>query len=250
MRLPILSLAAAITGAFLLASCSGGKAQETGLRVEYGSNGIQRLSYNGVVLEDLDQHPSDTFHIWHMKATDAAGKVAKDGQYGWGELNNGHTWDAATHSWKYSFSWGTISVQFSQAGNTLNMNVTETNNPGSPVTFDGATIYPFVLHFPQLPNGFGDAKYAQLSPNLPGSPAPVADFGHGQVTSVVTSGSKPLYHGFEPAGAEFNYFPVISGTSMDSQAPSLPHIDRPLAAGQTDSYTVALQFTPSPSAGQ
>ena len=248
MRLPILSLATAISVAALLSSCSGGKAQESGLRVEYGSNGIQHLSYNGVVLEDLDQHPADTFHIWHMKATGSGGKVAKDGQYGWGELNNGHTWDAATHTWKYVFTWGQISVQFAQAGNTLNMNVTEVNNEGSPVTFDGATIYPFVLHFPQLPKGFGDPQYAHVSPNLPGSSSPVADFGQGQVTVTVADSSKPLYHGFEPAGGEFSYFPIISSTSMDSLAPTMPHIDRPLASGQTDSYTVALQFAPSASA--
>src|SRR3954452_25531937 len=103
-------------------------ARAAGLEVAFDGTGLQQIRYNGVVLEDLSQNPSDAFHIWHMKSTDLQGNTLGAGQYGWGEANNGRSWNPATHTWTYSFAWGSISVRFSQSGDTLNMDVTETNN--------------------------------------------------------------------------------------------------------------------------
>ncbi len=220
-------------------------AYAAGLEVSFDGNGIQQLKYNGVVLEDLSQNPSDAFHIWHMKSADLQGNTVSSGQYGWGEANNGRSWNAGTHTWTYSFVWGSISVEFTQSGDTLNMNVTEENHADSGIVFDGATIYPFVLHFPQLPNGFGDSSYAQLAYNTDAPSVTVADFGAGEVAAVFADPAKPLYSGFEPAGGGNNYYPIISSTSLDSLAPFQPHYDRPLQPGQTDRFTVSLRFGPS-----
>jgi len=220
-------------------------AAQPDLKVTYGDSGIQQLSYNGVVLEDLNQYPSDAFHIWHMKMTDLSGNVLSSGQYGWGENNNGRNWDAGSHTWTYPFSWGSIQVQFVQNGNTLDMKVTETNLADSGVLLDGAVIYPFVLHFPQLPTGFVDSSYAQLAFNTTGPSVTLADFGSGEVASVVRDASKPLYSGFQPAGQGSSYFPIISGTALDGMATFQPHNDRPVAPGQTDTFTVSLRFAPS-----
>jgi hypothetical protein len=108
--------------AVLIASTEASAA--TGLQVTYGGSGLQRLSYNGVVLEDVSQNSSDAFHIWHMKLTDLSGNVLNGGQYNWGEANNGRSWDAATTSWTYQFTWGSLRVQYAQSGDTLNMIVT------------------------------------------------------------------------------------------------------------------------------
>ena len=78
---------------------------QSSLDVRYGDAGLQQLSFGGVVLEDLTQNSADAFHIWHMKATDLNGNVLAGGQYGWGELNNGRSWNAATHTWTYLFVW-------------------------------------------------------------------------------------------------------------------------------------------------
>jgi len=220
-------------------------AAQPDLKVTYGDSGIQQLSYNGVVLEDLNQYPSDAFHIWHMKMTDLSGNVLSSGQYGWGENNNGRNWDAGSHTWTYPFSWGSIQVQFVQNGNTLDMKVTETNLADSGVLLDGAVIYPFVLHFPQLPTEFVDSSYAQLAFNTTGPSVTLADFGSGEVASVVRDASKPLYSGFQPAGQGSSYFPIISGTALDGMATFQPHNDRPVAPGQTDTFTVSLRFAPS-----
>jgi hypothetical protein len=211
----------------------------------YGSNGIQQLQYNGVMLEDLGVNASDQFHIWHMKMTDMDGNVLHGDQFDWGESAISKSWDAGANTWTYLFEWGLISVQFSQWGDMLNMNVTAQNFPNSGVIFSGATIYPFVLHFPQLPNGFTDPSWAHLAFNTTGPSVTLADFGAGEVASVLNDATKSLYTGFEPAPTPNAYFPIISGTSLDSLAAFLPHNDRPVIPGQTDVYTVSLRFAQS-----
>jgi hypothetical protein len=243
-----------IPSAVFLAGCGASNPRSKGLEVIYGAQGIERLSYRGVVLEDLAQYPDDAFHIWHMKATDLQGNVVAEKQYQWGEVNAARSWDMVKHTWKYFFDWGTISVEFAQVGDTLNINVTEANNPDSKVIFDGATIYPFVLHFPRLPDGFKDVKFAQLSTNSNSDQAAsrmvVADYGEGQIVSFVPDPAGPLYHGFDPpnsdaAASGFNYVPIVSSTSMDSMPSFFPRIDRPVRPGKDDRFTVSLRFAPS-----
>ena len=216
---------------------------QSGLKVSYGEQGVQQVSFNGVTLEDVRSNPSDAFHIWHMKVTDLQGNViASDG---WGETNTGKSWDPPSHTWTYSFPWGSIRVQFVQAGNTLNMNVTETNSPGSGAILEGAVIYPFALHFPTLPNGFYDASYPQLAFNTTGPSVTLADYGKGEVAAVMPDATKPLYSGFQPTGQSLAYTPIMSGTTLDGMATFQPHFDRPVAPGQTDSFTVSVRFAAS-----
>ncbi len=220
-------------------------AAQANLQITYGDQGVQTIRYRGVPLEDVGQNPGDAFHIWHMKMTDLNGNAASGGQYGWGETNNGRQWDAGSKAWTYPFTWGSIRVQFQQSGDTLNLNVTETNSAGSGVILDGASIFPFVLHFPALPAGFSNASYPQLSYNTTGPSALAADFGSGLVAAVVPSAAKPLYSGFMPAGQANAYTPLISSTTPDGLATFQPHLDRPVMPGQTDSFTVSLRFAPS-----
>ena len=138
-----------------------GRADAQGLQVTYGARGVQTLAYNGLSLENVASFPGDAFHIWHMKATDLSGNVLTTGQYGWGESNNGSSWNSQTNTETYNFTWGNIATQFVQNGDTLNIVVTETNYGSSGILFDGAEIYPLALHFPQDPACFnGYSQYA------------------------------------------------------------------------------------------
>jgi hypothetical protein len=218
---------------------------QTDLRVTYGSQGVQTLAYQGIVLEDLSRNASNAFHIWHMKMTDLRGNPATCEQCGWGEKNNGKKWNAATQTWTYLFSWGSIAVQFQQSGNTLNMNVIETNLASSGLILDGATIYPFVLNFPQLPAGFTNITYPQYAYGTTGPGVTTADYGSGEVVAVDPDASKPLYSGYQPTGNGFAYTPIISSTPPDGLATFHPQNDRPVQPGQTDRFTVSLRFAPS-----
>ena len=114
------SLFAVLSAAFLFSL--GVRAQS--LQVTYGSKGVQTLVYNGVTLENTNAYSADVFHIWHMKATDLSRNVLSTGQYGWGESNSGTSWNAQTNTETYNFVWGSISTQFAQSGNNLNVIVT------------------------------------------------------------------------------------------------------------------------------
>jgi hypothetical protein len=215
------------------------------LQVTYGPSGVQTLSYKGIVLEDLNLAPGDAFHIWHMKATDMKGNPMTGPEYGWGENNEGKNWNPNNRTWTYNFAWGSIGVQFNQNGNTLDVVVTTTNAANSGIIFNGATIYPFVLNFPQLPNNFGKASYPQVTFNTTGPSVTVASYGEDQVAAVVPDATLPLYSGFWPTGNGYGYFPIISGTAPDGLATFQPHNDRPVLPGQTATYTVSLRFGPS-----
>ncbi len=222
----------------LLPVCCAVHAQT--LQVTYGAKGVQTLSFNGVTLEDVGANPGDAFHIWHMKATDLQGNVRTDGQSGWGEINNGESWNAAANTETYSFNWGSIKTQFVQQGNNLNMVVTETNNAGSGLIFDGAEIYPLALHFPQDPKNFSGYSQYAITTTAPG--ISVADFGSGVVTSVIPDESQPLYGGWKNAGTA-TYSPLMVSTAPDGLATFLPRNDRPVQPGTSFTYTVSLRFT-------
>jgi hypothetical protein len=213
------------------------------LSVSFSGTGLQKVSYNGVVLEDIGQYPSDALHIWHMKASDLNGNPLTSGQYGWGENNNGKSWDPVQHAATYWFSWGSIRVQYFQAGDLLGLRVSETNNPDSGIIFDGATIYPMVFHFPQLPAGFANGL-PQIASNTTGPSATLADYGSGEVASIFNNASTPLYTGFDPAGNNA-YTAIVSSTPPDSVAAFGPHYDRPVQPGKSDQYTILFHFAPS-----
>ena len=218
---------------------------QDGLKVGFGPNGLETLSYNGVVLEDVRSVPADAFHIWHMQATDLHGKQLTVGQVGWGENNNGRHWDPGAKTWTYSFSWGKITTQYVQNGDALDLVVTTINAPSSGMIFDGASIFPLALHFPALPNGFANPGYPQLAYNTTGPSITVADYGRGEVVAVAPEADRPLYSGFMPADNNTAYSALISGTVPDGLATFQPHNQRPVAPGQTDRFRVSLRFQPS-----
>ncbi len=218
-----------------------GAGADAQLQVTYGGKGVQSLSYNGFGLEDTGAFPADAFHIYHMGATDLSGNPVTSGQFGWGENNNGESWNAQTNTETYSFSWGSISTQFVQNGNNLDMIVTETNNPGSGIIFDGAQIFPLALHFPIDPNGFNG--YTQYAITTTDPAVSVADYGFGVVTSVVPNESIAMYGGWSNVG-NATYSPLMTTTAPDGLATFLPHVNTPVQPGSSLSYTVSLRFTP------
>ena len=211
------------------------------LSVTYGSKGVQTLSFGNTVLEDAGANPADLFHIWHMRSTDLEGNAISSGQYGWGESNNGESWNASTSTETYTFSWGSIATQFVQSGNTLNLIVTETNNAGSGIVFDGAEVYPFALHFPQDPAGFFGYTQYVITTLEPGVSA--ADFGTGVVTSVIPNEAVALYGGWKSAGTN-TYTPLMTSTAPDGLATFLSSNNVPVQPGSSFTYTVSLRFTP------
>lgn len=224
---------------FLLLSTIASSAQS--LSVTYGSKGLQTLSFGTTMLENVSAYPADAFHIWHMKSTDLSGNLLSSGQFNWGESNNSEVWNSTTNTETYTFSWGSIATQFVQSSNNLNMVVTETNNAGSGIIFDGAEIYPFALHFPQDPTAF--YGYTQYAITTTGPGVSAADFGTGIVTSVIPNEAVALYGGWKTSGTDI-YSPIMTSTAPDGLATFLPSNDAPVMPGSSFTYTVSLRFTP------
>ncbi len=221
---------------------TSGSAVGQSLNVVYGAKGIQTLSYAGRSLADINAYPADAFHIYHMKCETLTGVPITSGQYGWGENNNGTSWNAATQTETYTFSWGSIAVQFIQTGDTLNLLVTESNNANSGVKFDGAEIFPLTFHFPQDPSGF--QGYSQFLNTTTGPGVSAANYGTGAVTAVFPDESIAIHAGWKNLGTN-SYSPLMTTTSPDGLAAFLPHTDNPLAPGRTLQYTLSLRFTAS-----
>ncbi len=229
--------AIALAGALLPSTLQA----QSGLQVTYGSKGLQTLTYNGVVLENVGTYPADQFHIWHMKSTDLSGNVLSQGQYGWGENNSGTSWNPQTLTETYTFSWGTVSTQFVQNGNNLDVVVTEVNNANSGIIFDGAQVFPFSLHFPQMPVGFyGYNQYTNMATEPGVTPA---DYGSGIVTSVIPDESLPIYGGWLNQGGT-TYVPLMTATAPDSLPTYYTFNDVPVQPGHSYTYRVSLRFTP------
>ena len=211
------------------------------LQVTYGPQGLDKVTYAGHVLEDTTRWNDDAFHIWHMKSLDDAGRALTTGQYGWGENHDRRTWDAADKSWTYDFAWGSIRTQYRQQGDALNVVVTETNHANSKIVFDGASIYPLVLHLPRVPVGFGEPGDSRLIDNVNQPGMVVSDFGAGEVVSVSLDPATPLYTGFQAVGKEFAYAALISTTVPDGFAPG-SHPTHPLRPGESATLTLSLRF--------
>jgi hypothetical protein len=212
---------------------------QSGLSVTYGAKGVQTITFQGMTLDDIGEYPADSFHIWHMGATDLNGNQITSGQYGWGENNNAESWNAQTNTETYTFSWGTIATQFIQNGNNLDMVVTEVNNSGSGIIFDGAEVYPFALHFPLDPFG----GYTQYAITTTGPGVTPADYGAGVVTSVIPDESVALYGGWKMDGTN-TYTPIMTSTAPDGLATFLPRNNVPVQPGSSFTYRVSIRFTP------
>ena len=211
--------------------------QGQALQVQFGPQGLQSLTYNGEVLEDTARWPDDQFHIWHMKCFDASGNVRTDGEYGWGENNEARSWDAASHSWTYTFVWGSIRVQYLPRANELDMVVTETNRADSGVTLDGASIYPATLHPPS------DVAGIRVVDGLQEPVTVAATWSDARAIVVAPRPAREIYGGFETAG-NGGIAMIASGTRPDSVPAGEGGSGRSVKPGQTDSFVVSLRFAP------
>ncbi len=230
-------MAARLLLAFFAIFCSTRILPAQGLQTSYDQRGLTNLSYNGVSLVNLNAGLGDAFYV---------GGYNLGGNGAWGGIGNATKWNASSQTLTWSWNWGTVSCQFATpfASNTLNATLTVTNS--SAQTLNGIDIYPFGLQFPNLPKQFGNAGYPQFHNNLDAASFIPADYGSGMLT-LVDNDAKPLFLGFSPSGAA-NHYALVVGTNNDSSegflATAVP-VNRPLAPGQTDVYSISLRFSPS-----
>ena len=226
----------AVALALLLARpAEGQRASSEGLEVSFGQQGLEKLSYGGEVLMDGGTHPDDRLHIWHIKTTDRAGKPRTDGPYGWGETNQGRAWDPATKTWTYTFQWGTIAVRYKQAGDAMDIIVTETNRAGSGVLLHGATIYPVTLR------PHSDASGAAITDAVEMPGITIARWASAEVAAVTPDARAELWSGFEQHGSALSA--IVSATVPDSLPPSAARKEQVIRPGESSTFLFSLRFS-------
>lgn len=215
-------------------------AQQTfaqGLQTSYDQRGLAYLAYNGVPLINLNASLGDAFLV---------GGYNLGGNGGWGGLNYTANWNASSNTLTWSWNWGRVACQFTTPAGTNNLYVTMTVSNTSNQTLNSINIFPLGLQFPNLPNQFGSIYYPQFHNNLDAPVLIPADYGSGMLV-LADGDAKPLYEGFSPSGAANHYELEVSTNNESSEgflATSVP-VNRPIAPGQTDTYSLSLRFAPS-----
>ena len=222
-----------------------GTSTSLGLRVAYGIHGLEKLTWRGTVFADVNKYPNDAMHIWHMAAVGSNGKPRTGPKDGWGENNEGKSWDEASKTWTYRFVWGRIRVQYHQSGDELNVKVTEENDPDSGISFEGASVYPLVLHLA------GAQRAAPLADNLTTPGITVLPFTAGTVTVTTPAERNQLYSGCEQSSADASHATcsiVVSSVIPDSmnnaQRLFLEGRRPPVLPGQSNTFQLSLHFFP------
>ena len=206
------------------------------LQTAFDHRGLTRLSYNGVSLVNIDANSGDAFYV---------GSYTLGGTSQWGGTGNTTHWDASTKTLTWSWYWGSVACQYVTIKNNLTVNLTVQNTGTQPL--NTINIYPFGIQFPQLPTAFYNAAYPQFHNNLDAPILIPADYGSGMLVLAGGDATKPIYEGFGPNGPANHYSLQVStnnGSSKGFLSSAVP-FSRPVASGQTDTYSFTLLFAPS-----
>jgi len=211
------------------------------LQLDYNSNGLSNISYNGATLLDVSTSPQDGFSIFDYTI------IKPDGTRTVAPGGGGFTssWDLNTHTLTYEYKWGRIATQYVQDVDRLNLVITVTNK-STLNTIAGMSILPFIVHFPEFPTGFySDSPVA--GNNLEGPTVIPADWHTGELALVNDDVVKPLNVGFltYPQSVDHKYLFWVGSTPFWCQPGNWPRFDRPIAPGGVDRYTVSVRFSPT-----
>jgi hypothetical protein len=210
---------------------------QTGLQATYNTGGLATLDYNGVRLVDVTAHPEDSFSVDDYNL---------GGTAGWGGLGNTVTWDDANKNLTWSWNWGRVQCHYATPAGTNRLLVTLTVTNSSAQSLNGLNIYPFGVRFPTLPLSFVDPNYPQVHNNLDGPVLIPADYQSGMVV-LADEDAQPLFLGFSPAPPANRYRLRVGtlGNGNDSFLGTVLPVNRPVPAGQSQTYRFSLRFAPS-----
>ena len=152
------------------------RADAQGLQVNYGSNGINTLSYNGATLLDCNSHPEDGFNVYGYIRTRADGSIEEKRVW---DKNYTVKWDPSSNVIVTTYDWGCVRCRYTQQDNKLYMRIAVVNKTLED-TVKGVDVFPLTFRFPSMPSGW-DADTPHIGFNIDGPSVEVADFGVGSV---------------------------------------------------------------------
>jgi len=139
-----------------------------------------------------------------------------------------------------TYSWGSATTQYRATGNKLTMTVTVHNT--SSQTIKRYWMFPLAIQFPATPANTSKNMMFNID-----SPSSVWwNYSGGTVDLVNEDVLSPLALGFwqaeNPAGAR--WLVSLNVDPTQSINPNWPAVNRPIAAGATDTFTTSLRFGP------
>ena len=210
---------------------------KSGLQTEFGPGGLTKLIFDDVEL--LPQNASggaNTMAVWDYMIQKPDGSTLDLG----GSVNLlKKTFDAASRTVSWQYSWGVIACQYIIDGERLRTNVSLVNN--SPTdTLVGVNLSPLQIQFPQMPDGF--VSYGPVVGfNQQGPTVLRANYGADAIVFANDDVTAPLTSGFYCTNT--TAFDVwLSTLKNGSQPGGWPSVHRPVAPGASDAYTVSLRF--------
>lgn len=206
-----------------------------GVTITMGTSGLTSLKYNG---QEFLSRSAGTPSFVQAFTTNAAGATSSVSVKPTGTVAS-----SATNTVTQTFSWGKSTIQYKPAGDRLFVTVTLTNALSQPLT--RYWLFPLAINCPQLPAPASTSH--QMGFNVDAPTAVLWDYGIGTMAVVNEDVKKPVSLGFwqqtNPPGTQWLISVNVDPTQ--SLNPNWPAINRPIAAGGTDSITFTLRFGPA-----
>ena len=240
------SLAAALTTA-VVAACAGpvAGASAAGVEARFGAAGLERLSYQGTTLLDVDRDPRDGFRVDGFRRRSPLGARDVAGSEGPPVV----TGDALARTVRWSYDWGFVEALYEVRDDRLVIEIRTVNRTAAD-TIEGTWLTLGRLHFPQPPRGFDGDPQIRSTTRGPGVVA--ADYGTAAVAVVNENVTTPLNSGFmtdlDTATAQRSgqvFHAVTLSAPVWYQPAQWDRSTAPVPPGQVRTPRISLRFGPA-----
>jgi hypothetical protein len=202
--------------------------------IEFNNAGLHSLKYNGTELLNFGE-----LRVLRVTMRGHSGPPSP------ADLKSTLNVDPANQDVTRTFAWGTVSTHYETKGNNLLLTVTTKNKSTS--TIEGVAYEPLGLAFPAKVVEY-DGSSPLMGHNV-GNPTLITlSYGTGIVVLANEDVKGPLLIGFpwaldRPANTTF---PLRIVTGRDAMLPEmLPYINRQIAPGGSETFTLSLRFASS-----
>ncbi|HKD06970.1 MAG TPA: hypothetical protein VKB79_13790 [Bryobacteraceae bacterium] len=212
------------------ASSSAQVTIKTGVTVTMGSSGLTSLAWNG---QNMLYAPMASPGVAQVFQTDPTGKTT-----GASTKPTATSINSGANTITQTYPWGVVATQYRAAGTKLIISVTIQNN--TPNTIGRYWMYPTGLQFPAIPsNASNNAAF-----NIDAPSSIWVNYAGGAVDLVNEDVCKPLALGLwqatSPAAASWLISLYVDpGQNLNA---SWPAINRPIAPGASENFTISLRF--------
>lgn len=206
---------------------------ENSVSVGFDANGVSSIQWHGM-----------EFLSTSYCRMNWVGLAQPDGSVAGADLNGVTTVDVPAKTISVHYSWGDLRCAYSTNANRVLIDATISNSTSTPA--DMFILALPELKFPETPREL-DAGISMLGHNVGAPTVFTASFGSGVMAVTNEDVSQPLMVALPwPLNPERTAFPLLVNTGRNGMYPtSYPNINRPIPAGGSLHFQIALRFGPA-----